>query len=92
VLRDGQPVWASSCIGNVHDETLQRLASVLTFGLDLPAAQRAPAFLAARFGDGSQPFTAQVFPGDFDPGVIQAVQDLGQPVDELPITFGHGSS
>jgi gamma-glutamyltranspeptidase/glutathione hydrolase len=87
VLRDGQPVWASSCIGNVHDETLQRLASVLTFGLDLPAAQRAPAFLAARFGDGSQPFTAQVFPGDFDPGVIQAVQDLGQPVDELPITF-----
>ena len=87
VLRDGQPLWASSCIGNVHDETLQRLASVLTFGLDLPAAQGAPAFLAARFGDGSQPFTAQVFPGDFDPGVIQAVQDLGQPVDELPITF-----
>lgn len=54
VLRDGQPVWASSCIGNVHDETFQRLASVLAFGLDLQQAQQAPTLLAPRFEDGSR--------------------------------------
>lgn len=87
VLHNGRPVWASSCIGNVHDETLQRLASMLTFGLDLRAAQQAPTLLASRIEGGSSPPIGQFFPDDFDPGVIQAVQDLGQPMDEIPINF-----
>jgi len=87
VLRDGQPVWASSCIGNVHDETFQRLVSVLVFGLDILSAQRAPTLLAPRTGDGSQPFIGQFFEGDWDREVLQVVRDLGQPVEEIPLSF-----
>jgi gamma-glutamyltranspeptidase/glutathione hydrolase len=87
VLRDGQPVWASSCIGNVHDETFQRLASVLAFGLDLLGAQQAPTILAPRAADGFQSLIGRFFEDDWDPGVIQAVRDLGQPMEAIPLSF-----
>jgi gamma-glutamyltranspeptidase/glutathione hydrolase len=87
VLRDGQPVWASSCIGNVHLETLQRLASVLTFDLDLLAAQQAPTMLNPRIGDLAGKTVEQIFPWDFEPAVIRAVRDLGQEVEEIPLDF-----
>ena len=87
VLRDGQPVWASSCIGNVHVETLQRLASVLAFGLDLQAAQRAPTLLSARFDEDSEYAIGQFFPANFDAATIEAVRDFGQPMEEIPLDF-----
>lgn len=87
VLRDGQPVWASSCIGNVHDETFQRLANVLAFGLDLQQAQQAPTLLAPRFEDGSQLPISQFFQGEFDREVLEAVQELGQPIIEITVDF-----
>lgn len=87
VLRDGQPVWASACIGSVHYETLQRLASVLAFDLDLLQAQQAPSLLAPRFEDGLVEIIEQVFPGELDQEVLQAVREMGQPVEEIPLTF-----
>ncbi len=87
VLRDGQPVWASSCIGNVHYETQQRLASMLTFNLDLLQAQQAPSLLAPRFEDGLVEIIEQIFPGEFDQEILQAVREMEQPVEEIPLTF-----
>jgi hypothetical protein len=40
----------------------------------------------------SQLLNGQFFPGEFDPGVIQAVQDLGQPMQEVPVNFENFSS
>lgn len=87
VLEDGQPVWASACIGSVHGETFQRLASVLAFGMDLQEAQQAPTLLYPRIDEDSLRSVGQVFPGEFDPEVIQAVRDLGQPVEAIPLNF-----
>jgi gamma-glutamyltranspeptidase/glutathione hydrolase len=87
VLHQGQPVWASSCIGNVHGETFQRLASMLAFGLDLQQAQRAPTILASRFEDGSPLPTGQFFRGEFDRQLLEAVQKLGQPLVEISVDF-----
>jgi gamma-glutamyltranspeptidase/glutathione hydrolase len=87
VLRDGQPVWASACIGNVHYETLQRLASVLTYGMDLIEAQEAPTLLAPVTEGLDRLPIVQVFEGDFDRDVIQTVRELGQPVEEIPLDF-----
>jgi gamma-glutamyltranspeptidase/glutathione hydrolase len=87
VLEDGLPVWASACIGSVHGETFQRLASVLAFGMDLQKAQQAPTLLYPRIEEDSLRLVGQVFPGEFDPEVIQAVRDLGQPVEVIPLNF-----
>jgi hypothetical protein len=87
VLRDGHPVWASACTGNVHYETLQRMASVLIYGFDLAAAQRAASLLTPQFLGAYRTLVEQVFSGEFDPQVIQAFQDKGQPVTEIPLTF-----
>jgi gamma-glutamyltranspeptidase/glutathione hydrolase len=87
VLRNGQPVWASACIGIVHYETLQRLVSVLTYGMDLLGAQQAPTLLKPVIEGLDQLPIEQVFSSDFDQDLIQAVRELGQPVEEIPINF-----
>jgi gamma-glutamyltranspeptidase/glutathione hydrolase len=87
VLRDGQPVLASSCVGQVHVETVQRLANVLDHGLDPKEALDAPAFLAADVtvaADGTWAFTGQVIEGDFDAEITEGLRAMGQRVNELP--------
>lgn len=87
VLRDGLPVWASSAIGQVNYETLQRLASVLVFDQDLLRAQTASPLLAPRLSGLDGTVIEQVFAGTFDAAQLEAVRAMGQPVVEIPLDF-----
>jgi gamma-glutamyltranspeptidase/glutathione hydrolase len=84
VLRDGQPVLASSCIGQVHRETMQRLVSVLDFGMEPQQALEAP-WLMSPGGDFTEPIE-RVAEGQFDALLLQQVREMGQPVEELALT------
>ena len=82
VLRDGQPILASTAIGGgLHQRNIQVLAGVLEFGLDAQAAVDAPAFLAPDWS-ASKP-VARVSAGSFDAEVLGGVRALGQEVKEL---------
>ena len=87
VLRGGQPVWASSTIGQVSYETFQRLAGVLVFGQDLLGAQETPPLLAPHLSSLAEAAVEQVFTGTFDAAHLDAVRALGQPVVEIPLDF-----
>ncbi len=86
ILRDGRPVVGSACIGQIHVETMQRLVSILDFGLDPKAALDAPAFLAPDW-EGWPQVVARVSKGEFDQELLDAVRDMGQPVQELRLPF-----
>jgi len=79
-------VVGSSCIGQIHVETMQRLVSILDFGMDPKAALDAPAFLAPAW-EGSPQVVARVSKGEFDHELLDAVRDMGQPVQELRLPF-----
>jgi len=84
ILRDGQPVLASSCIGQVHGETMQRLVSVLDFGMGPRQALEAP-WLMSPGGSFTQP-VERVAEGQFDALLLEQVREMGQPVEELALT------
>ena len=79
VLRNGKPWLASSAIGGgLHSQTLQVLTSMLDFGWDMEKAAKAPAFLLADFFDTT---AVDCIPkGQFDQGLIDKVQAMGQKV------------
>ncbi len=82
VLKDGNPVLASSAIGGgLHQKTLQVLTSVLDFGMDPEAAVEQPAFLLPAFSAG--PPVAQVERGQFDGKLLEAARALGQQIREV---------
>ncbi len=89
VLRDGEPVVASSCIGGgLHEASVQRLHSVLDHGWDPKRAVDAPIFLSPRWtadADGESRYHQQVIQqGTFAPELLDAVRERGQPLAVLP--------
>jgi len=84
VLRDGQPVLASSAIGGgLHEATLQRLHNVFDFNMDIKESMDQPIFHGPLWTDSS--FTqfagaAAVPPTGFSEQLVQRVRKLGQPV------------
>ena len=83
VLRDGKPVLVSAAIGTgLHHRTVPCLVAVLAAGKTPAEALNGPSLLLPAPGPmGST--RAQVPAGDFPGNVLEAVRDLGQPIDEL---------
>jgi gamma-glutamyltranspeptidase/glutathione hydrolase len=85
ILRDGFPVAASSCIGSIHRESMQRLESMLDHNMSPQEALASPQIMSPQVeNDG---ILERVLDGTFAPQILQAVQGMGQPVEELPATF-----
>jgi len=88
VLRDGEPVLASSTIGSgLHDATLSCVHNAIDFGLDPAAVQREPVLLMPYFEHGGGAPTAMyrmhcVNPDEHPPEVLEGVRALGQPLFE----------
>lgn len=83
VMQAGKPVVASAGVGVVHIEALQRLLNLLDYGMDPQGALQAPRLLSTTWGQDLRQTTERVEAGQFDPALLQAVRDLGQPVEEF---------
>jgi gamma-glutamyltranspeptidase/glutathione hydrolase len=85
VLKDGVPVFASSCTGQIHRESLQRMVSMLDFGYDPDRAQSAPTIVAPDFSLGET--VERVAEDEFSSILLEDVRRMGQPIEVLEMTF-----
>jgi gamma-glutamyltranspeptidase/glutathione hydrolase len=86
ILRDGRPALGSSCTGQIHSETMQRLVSILDFGMDPQQALEAPWLMTPELS--LTPPVEQVAEGQFDFLLLEGVREMGQPVEEVALTMG----
>lgn len=84
-LKDGEPVFASSCTGQIHRESLQRMVSMLDFGYDPDSAQRAPTIIAPDFSLGKA--VERVAEDEFSSVLLDDVRRKGQQIEELEMIF-----
>lgn len=75
VLRDGLPVYASSCIGSdLHSATVQNLYNQLNFGMSMSESRATPKFQTVAWDSGLQ---QKVQYGQFSQNLLDAVQARG---------------
>jgi gamma-glutamyltranspeptidase/glutathione hydrolase len=75
VLRDGLPVYASSCIGSdLHSATVQNLYNQLNFDMSMSDSRATPKFQTVAWDAGLQ---QKVQHGQFTQSLLDAVQDRG---------------
>lgn len=85
VLEDGVPVFVSSCTGQIHRESLQRMVSMLDFGYGPERAQSAPTIIAPDFSLGGT--VERVAEDEFSRVLLDDVRRMGQQIEELEMTF-----
>jgi gamma-glutamyltranspeptidase/glutathione hydrolase len=75
VLRDGLPVYASSCIGSdLHSATVQNLYNQLNFDMSMSDSRATPKFQTLAWDAGLQ---QKVQHGQFTQSLLDAVQERG---------------
>jgi gamma-glutamyltranspeptidase/glutathione hydrolase len=75
VLRDGLPVYASSCIGSdLHSATVQNLYNQLNFDMSMSESRATPKFQAVAWDRGRQ---QKVQHGQFTQSLLDAVEARG---------------
>ncbi|MEM7306983.1 MAG: gamma-glutamyltransferase [Planctomycetota bacterium] len=83
VLRDGKPYAALSSIGaGLHQKTVATLLNLLDRGDGIKEAVDAASQHLPSWGAGGRT-TVQVFAGDFDAGLLEAVRGLGHDVEVI---------
>jgi len=85
ILRDGKLLVVSAAIGDIHRESLARLLNVLDYGLAPQEALEAPTLLMPDVrGD---EIVETVVEGGYGTAVVEGVRDMGQPLEEVNLTF-----
>jgi len=97
VFQGGAPVLAASSIGVTHYRTLPFVYNAVAYDLDAEEASLAPFLLDPDYesATSASDVVERVIDGAFEPGLLDATRDLGQPIRtvsarEAPLYLGYG--
>jgi gamma-glutamyltranspeptidase/glutathione hydrolase len=84
VLKKQKPFLATSCIGAIHEATIQRVFNVLEFNMDPQRAAEMPCFFTPALQP-SEYNKQTVGEGQFAEEILEAVRAMGQEIKVLPL-------